>query len=155
MPIRLKAGQRPKYRMIHATMHSDGCFLMAENMQRRKDELFTSIQDGGQISLFDLDPNTTRNMDSEYITTSDIKMKVIEHLKRTTPDVRLRSFLADFVNEYGVLCEFKMLYDILSEIKAEGQIEIGRVPERTKTGRESAFWDDGKGDHKVTIRRVK
>jgi hypothetical protein len=48
-----------------------------------------------------------------------------------------------------------MLYDILSEIKAEGQIEISRVPERTRTGRESAFWDDGKRDHIVNIRRVK
>lgn len=39
MPIRLKPGQRPKYRMIHVCDHEDGCFLMAENMQRRKDEL--------------------------------------------------------------------------------------------------------------------
>jgi hypothetical protein len=82
-------------------------------------------------------------------------VKVIEHLKRTTSDVRLRSFLADFVNEYGVLCEFKMLCDILSELETEGQIKIIREPAQTKTGKESAFWDDGKKEHKVTIRRVK
>lgn len=35
MPIRLKVGQRPKYRMIHATNHEDGCILMYENMCRR------------------------------------------------------------------------------------------------------------------------
>ena len=28
MPIRLHKGQRPKYRMIHATNHADGCVLM-------------------------------------------------------------------------------------------------------------------------------
>src|SRR5699024_12445088 len=50
MPIRLKPGQRPKYRMIHVCDHEDGCFLMAENMQRRKDELFVNIQQNGQLS---------------------------------------------------------------------------------------------------------
>lgn len=36
MPIRLKSGSRPKYRMIHVCDHEDGCFLMAQNMQNRK-----------------------------------------------------------------------------------------------------------------------
>lgn len=59
MPIRLKSGHRPKYRMIHVCNHEDGCFLMAENMQRRKDELFTNIQQNRQPSLLDLLENTT------------------------------------------------------------------------------------------------
>jgi hypothetical protein len=36
MPIRLKPGQRPKYRMIHVSDHEDGCFLMAQNMQKER-----------------------------------------------------------------------------------------------------------------------
>lgn len=50
MPIRLKPGQRPKYRMIHVCDHEDGCFLMAENMQRRKD-VVKALQstEGGEI----------------------------------------------------------------------------------------------------------
>lgn len=156
MPIRLKKDQRPKYRMIHATQHPDGCFLMAENMQRRKDELFTNIQDGGQISLFDLDPTITRNMNSEYITTDEIKTKIEDHLKRITADIHLKLFLADFVNEYGVLCEFKMLYDILTALQDDGKIDIIRIPSVSeKTGSPSKFWDDGKKGHQVIIRRVR
>lgn len=33
MPIRLKPGQRPKYRMIHVCDHEDGCFLMADGFK--------------------------------------------------------------------------------------------------------------------------
>ena len=36
MPIRMKPDQRPKYRMVHVSDHEDGCFLMAQNMQKRK-----------------------------------------------------------------------------------------------------------------------
>ena len=43
MPIRMKHDQRPKYRMIHVSDHEDACFLMAENMQNRKSELFIII----------------------------------------------------------------------------------------------------------------
>ena len=153
MPIRLKKEQRPKYRMIHATQHHDGCFLMAQNMQSRKDELFTNIQDGGQMSLFDLDSSMTRNVDGEYITTDEIRQKLTAHLKRVSSPIRLNPFLADFVNEYGVLCEFKILQTILTDLKNGGQIAIDRVPATNQRGA-SAFWDDGKNAHTVTIRRL-
>ena len=63
MPIRLKPGQRPKYRMIHVCDHEDGCFLMAENMQRRKDELFVNIQQNGQLSLFNMMSTVTSTVE--------------------------------------------------------------------------------------------
>lgn len=44
MPIRLKPGQHPKYRMFHVCNHEDGCFLMAKNMQKRNGELCINIQ---------------------------------------------------------------------------------------------------------------
>ncbi|MDR2090659.1 MAG: hypothetical protein LBP62_03290 [Clostridiales bacterium] len=126
---------------------------MAQNMQSRKDELFTNIQDGGQMSLFDLDSSMTRNTDGEYITTDEIRQKLIAHLKRVPPSIRLVLFLADFVNEYGVLCEFKILHTILTDLRNEAKIAIDRVPATNQRG-ESAFWDDGKKDHTVTIRRL-
>ena len=35
MPIRLKAGHQPKYRMIHATKNEEGCLLMVQNICKR------------------------------------------------------------------------------------------------------------------------
>ena len=35
MPIRLHAANKPKYRMVYATNHPDGCVLMADNISRR------------------------------------------------------------------------------------------------------------------------
>jgi three-Cys-motif partner protein len=47
MPIRINSSHRPKYRMYHLCNHPDGCYLMAENMLKRKDELYLTIQQKG------------------------------------------------------------------------------------------------------------
>lgn len=154
MPIRLKAGQRPKYRMIHVCDHEDGCFLMAQNMQKRKDELFINIQQGGQPTLFDIAPTFSSTVENELMTTDQIKETLNEHLSRFPGEVGLRKFLASFVNDYGLLCEFKMIYDILEELNTCGMIDINRVPAFTETGKPSMFWEEIK-NKKIIIRRRK
>jgi three-Cys-motif partner protein len=52
MPIRLKPGQRPKYRMIHVSNHEHGCILMADNMASRSDELFIGCLRQAQMGHF-------------------------------------------------------------------------------------------------------
>ena len=42
MPLRIKKGQRPKYRLIHATNHRDGCLLMVDNICNRWEALHFS-----------------------------------------------------------------------------------------------------------------
>ncbi len=153
MPIRLKPGQRPKYRMIHVCDHEDGCFLMAQNMQKRKDELFIDVQQGGQLSLFDAVPNMTSSIENEPLTVEDIEVKLKEHLMRFSGDVGITRLLATFVNDYGLLCEFKMIYDILDNLKHQGMIDIVRNPAFTQSRLQpSAFWEETKVKS-VTIRR--
>lgn len=153
MPIRLKPNQRPKYRMIHVCDHEDGCFLMAENMQKRKDELFTNIQRGGQVSIFDFTTDYVSSVEGTYMSREQIKSNVREHLLRQTSKVGIRRFLATFVNDYGLLCEFSMIYEILEELQVERIANITREPAFTpKTGRPSTFWEE-KGDHKVFVGR--
>jgi hypothetical protein len=65
----------------------------------------------------------------------------------------LNPLLADFVNEYGVLCEFKLIQAILADLENAGEIAIDRVPATNQRG-VSAFWGDGKKDHTVTLRRL-
>ena len=154
MPIRIHEGGQPKYRMIHATQHEDGCFLMAKNMQSRKDELYTHIQRGGQMTFFDLDTSISANMDNEYITQEEIKEKLKSCISSFDSAVHLTTLLATFVNDYGVLCEFKMLYDILQKLNDEKEITITRIPSIGKNGNPLTFWDE-KGDHQIIIRSVR
>ncbi len=153
IPIRLKAGNRPKYRMIHVCDHEDGCFLMAENMQRRKDELFINIQQSGQYSIFDIAPNITSDSEGELTTKTDIENMVKQALDSYDEYVSITKFLANFVNENGLVCDFKMIHGILDNLKTVGYINIVRVPAKTKTGSDSRFWEESK-DRIVKIRRV-
>lgn len=152
MPIRLKAGQRPKYRMIHACDHEAGCFLMAQNMQKRKDELFINIQQQGQMSIFNLGTFASSSVEGETYTKDEIAGKVRNHIATMPQKVGITKFLASFVNEYGLLCEFKMICEILNEIASEGAIQIVRSPNKTQTGRATTFWEEKK-DQSVTIWR--
>lgn len=143
MPIRLKASQRPKYRMIHVCDHEDGCFLMAQNVQKRKDELFINVQQKGQFSLFDIAPTISTSIENETLTVDEIAAKVKEHLMRFVGDIGITKLLATFVNDCGLLCEFNMIYDILDDLGSQGFIQIVRDPAFTpKRGKPSEFWEE-------------
>lgn len=153
MPIKLKAKSRPKYRMIHVCDHEDGCYLMAQNMQNRKDELYTNIQSGGQISLFDLIDGMSQTAEGEWISEDDIKNNVKTAIKAVDREIRITKFMSAFVNENGLICDFKTVQKILVELEMEGIIDIIRYPQITKNGKKSAFWEEKDGKT-VTIRRL-
>lgn len=152
MPIRLKSGHRPKYRMVHVCNHEDGCFLMAQNMQKRKDELFINIQQNRRSSLLDLIGNITSTVENDFITIEEIKLLLVNHLKKLQGEIGLRKLLAGFVNEHGLLCEFSMLHEILEDLKRQGRIDITRAPATASTGKSLHFWQETKG-RRITIRR--
>lgn len=152
MPIRLKSGHRPKYRMIHVCNHEDGCFLMAENMQRRKDELFINIQQNRQPSLLDLLENMTSTVENELIPIDEIRKLLAGYLAGVDGEVGLKKLLAGFINEHGLLCEFNTLHLILGDMGQRGDIEIIRTPAMTLKGKPTVFWTE-KGNQRVSIRR--
>lgn len=155
MPIRLKSGARPKYRMIHVSDHEDGCFLMAQNMQSRKEELYINIQTGGQMSIFDYASGFCQTIEGEWISRDEVKQKILEELNSRWYEEHITKFLASFVNQNGLICDFKMIQEILTELKSEGIIDIIRYPATTpKTGKESTFWEE-KNNKTVIIRRLR
>ena len=154
MPIRLKAGQRPKYRMIHVCDHEDGCFLMAQNMQKRKDELFISIQQENQLSIFDVAPDYSSTVEGELLSRNQIAEMVSECMDAFPGEVSITKFVATFVNQYGLVCEFRMIYDILTEMQTKKKIEIRRNPSHRFNHQPSTFWEENK-DHSVIIRRIR
>lgn len=145
MPIRLKQGQHPKYRMIHATNHPDGCMLMADNIAKRTDRLVIQIQGAGQLSLM---PQTAEN---DIVSDDMLVDSVKALLERATDFKKLNTFLADFYNEYGVLCKTSKLSSgksgsILKTLEKNGYIEVQRSPAKTKEGNLSRFWLESKGN---------
>jgi len=156
MPIRIKEGGQPKYRMVHATNHEDGCFLMAQNMQTRRKELFTNVQQHGveQMTFWDLNTSMTKNIDNQYITIDEIKIKLCEHLKKCDDKIHLRKLLTTFVNDYGLLCEFKIIYNLLDALQDEKKIIIDRNPANKANGQPTTFWEENH-DHQIVIRRMK
>jgi len=149
MPIRLKPGQHPKYRMVHATNHPDGCILMADNVAKRT-ELVIRIQSGGQLGLWQ------QTADNVIVSEELLMGKVRELLESTTDLIRLNKFLADFYNRYGVLCELSRLSSgpgsILKTLEKNGSIEVKRKPDVSPTGKPTTFWQEKK-DHTISLRK--
>lgn len=153
MPIRLKSGQRPKYRMIHVCDHEDGCFLMAQNMQKRKNELFISVQQEDQLSIFDVMPDYSSTVEGELFTKVQIAKMISKFLNLFSEEISITKFVAAFVNKYGLVCEFKMIYSILEDMQNEKTIELKRIPPYTKNKLPSSFWEEDK-THSVYLRRI-
>lgn len=148
MPIRLKPGQRPKYRMIHISNHEHGCILMADNMATRSDELFIEVQQKGQMSLFDLD------VENEIINESEIEDKIMAFLDRFPQGIGTDKLLACFFTEYGVLCKSGFIKKILKSMEGRGSIAVVRVPALTDKNNPCRTFTESK-KQSVTIRRNK
>ena len=132
MPIRLKSGQHPKYRMIHATNHKDGCILMYENICSRWEKL-GDIQAGCQMDLFE------QNVENELIDEHFLKEQLLKNLSQYESPVSLNEMKADFLSTHGVICRPNTLIRMLKELEASESIKIIRDPAVTKTGIPSSF----------------
>ena len=145
MPIRIRRGQHPKYRMIHATNHPDGCLLMADHILNRW-EAWQNVQNSGQLFLFQEDVN------NQSIDEDDIRQKVIEHYSQFLELTSLNESMAKFFMKYGLICKTKNIKDALKELEKEGKVNILREPAFTNTGRPSTFMDEITNKKKVMLK---
>lgn len=141
MPIRLKAENHPKYRMVHATNHPDGCWLMADNMAKRTDHLIIDIQNQGQTTFFN-------RAENQYISDEELYDLMVQLLTESPDRRRLNEVLADFFNKYGVLCEPRVLSSrqsgsVLKQLEREGKIVVQRFERDIETKKQ--FWSESKG----------
>lgn len=147
MPLRIKRGQRPKYRLIHATNHRDGCLLMVDNICNRWEAL-QNIQTGGQMSMFEEDCN------NQVVDEEDIKRKTREFFSQYTEFVSLHDVLAKFFMRFGPICSTGDIKKIIKEFEKDNLIAIQRNPSQTSKGKPSTFMSEGKGQT-VSLRWVK
>jgi len=59
--------------------------------------------------------------------------------------------LADFYNEYGVLCDSTKVIEGLRELEKCSYIEVKRTPHLTETGKVSSFWRETSGKDRKTV----
>ncbi|MHB1417977.1 MAG: three-Cys-motif partner protein TcmP [Bacillota bacterium] len=148
MPIRMKPGQRPKYRMIHVSNHEQGCILMADNMASRSDELFIDIQQKGQLSLLD------QNLENEVINEQEIREKMANYLKIFPNGITADKLLASFFTEYGVSCKSGTIKNMWKAMEDGNEITVERDPALTAGNRPSRTFTESK-QQRVSIRRSK
>ena len=96
----------------------------------------------------------SQTVEGEYISHDDLKSKVKYAVKNINRELGITKFMATFVNDNGLICDFKTVQDILIELKSEEMIEIVRYPAKTATGKDSSFWEEKDGKT-VMIRRLK
>lgn len=147
LPLRIKKGQRPKYRLIHATNHRDGCLLMVDNICNRWEAL-QEIQSGGQMALW------TQDFDNQIICEEEIERKVIEYFPQYTSWISLHDSLAMFFMKYGPICSTGDAKKVLKKFEKDGRISIVRSPEVTSRGKPTTFMSEGKGQT-VSVRWIR
>jgi three-Cys-motif partner protein len=147
MPIRLKRGQQPKYRMIHATNHADGCVLMYENMSKRW-QLLEDMQTAGQASLFD------QSVENIFIDKQQIASDLKKHVQKYRQETPINDVKAAFLTEYGVLCSPAKLTSFLQKMEKSGTVLIRREPSTTPGGKPATFFSVN-SRHRIWIRSAK
>lgn len=125
MPLRIKPRQRPKYRLIHATNHRDGCLLMVDNICKRWESL-QEIQQSGQMMLWEEDCN------NQTVDTAKIAQNVIEHFKKYRDWVSVSDALAEFFTENGPICPTSEVRKVLQELEKDKLLDVKRSPDKGK-----------------------
>ena len=147
MPLRIKIGQRPKYRMIHATNHRDGCLLMVDNICNRWEAL-QNIQNSGQALLWE------EGLENQCLDNDDITKRIMKHLSNYLEWISLHDALADFFVEHGTICSTKITREIVNNLVSSGHIEVRRIPCFTRNGKPSKFLTETR-KQQVNIRWLK
>jgi len=138
MPLRIKRNQRPKYRLIYATNHRDGCLLMVDNICSRWQAL-QEIQSGGQLQLWD------ENYYNQVVDDDDIEKKTIEHFSQCENWTSLYEALAVFFMKHGPICSTGVVKNILKKLEQEGRLCVLRNPDSTQKGTSTKFMSEEKG----------
>ncbi len=133
MPLRIKRNQRPKYRLIYATNHRDGCLLMVDNICNRWQAL-QEIQSGGQLQLW------KENYDNQIVDDDDIEKKTIEHFSQCDNWTSLHEALAVFFMKHGPICSTGAVKNILKKLEKDGRLNVLRNPDKSeKTKKPTTF----------------
>lgn len=144
IPVKVKLGNIPKYRIVFGTDHEDGLLLMVDDMCKRWDA-FREEARSNQSPLFEFDfPNPSKLHDCW-----NIKEKIVSMIDG---EVELKSLLVALVEQYEISFSTSDYKQYLKEMVGN-EIDVRRDPEKTSTGRKSSSWDHMKKDLTIMISR--
>jgi len=138
MPIRLKKGQRPKYRMIHATNHEDGCVLMNNNMCKRWEAL-ENMQNDGQMMLF------SQDVENNFIDENELYNLLLSRMKEYHDFTDINVVHSKLFVDIGVKYTTGDVVKQLRILEKNNIIQVDRYPKMTARNKPSTFWTSGKG----------
>lgn len=166
IPIRIKKGSFPKYRMVHFCNHPDGCVAMADNMINRSEELYIDVQSHGQLELF---PTAMDVNQHPVPSVEDLAKGLLEVIEKEDDRFRkywnsngfrvpnvfrdVKAILAGYFYVHGVVCSSRNLTEALAYLERTKRIQVNRQPAHTKSGEPTRFWTEKKG-RSVQIRRM-
>jgi three-Cys-motif partner protein len=144
IPVKVKLGNIPKYRIVFGTDHEDGLLLMVDDMCKRWNA-FREEARSNQSPLFEFDfPDQSKLHDCW-----NVKEKIVSMID---DEVELKALLVSLVGIYGISFSTSDYKEHLKEMIGD-QIDVRRDPESTATGRKSSSWDHMKKDLTITISR--
>lgn len=154
MPIRLKSGDRPKYRMVHITNNESGCFIMGDNMLRFFKEHVFIVYNKKQTDIYDYiqDTDSLYDFDESQVNKEDIANKVKELLYDYGSYMHITQLIAKFNSKYGLLCKYKIIYEVLRVLENDSIIIIRRIPSKTKYNKPSSFMTESSINKQVLIK---
>lgn len=142
IPIRLKIGNIPKYRLIFGSSHHDGMILMADNMSRIWKEL-KNVQRSGQKALFEYE-----FPDQSIQPGFDLKEGILNIFKEYKRPILLEELLIKLIENYGIAFSKKEYNDKIRAMEGN-QILIDRIPSLTEKGKKATALDYRK--YKITL----
>ncbi len=144
IPIKLKSSHLPKYRLVFGSNHEDGLILMADNMNKKWQELIAR-QRGGQQVLFDFEfPNLT------LLKGFDLHKDILSFILAGA-GISLKTLIVELIQKYGITFSESDYKKEIRQMEQTSELIIDRVPSVTKTGKPAISMDYG--EYNITIRK--
>ncbi len=144
IPIKIKSTHLPKYRLIFGSDHEDGLILMADNMNKKWNEIVEQ-QRGGQQVLFDYEfPDMTRQHGW------DLQKDISNLLSAPAAGKDLKDLIVALIQRYGITFPEKHYKNTIVEMNRNGLLLIDRQPSLTTTGKPATSMNYD--DYKITVR---
>ena len=145
IPVKIKSTHIPKYRLIFASNHEDGLILMADNMNKKWNEIVAN-QRGGQQVLFDYE-----FPDLALLKGFDLHKDILASVSANSSGILLKSLIVELIQKYGITFSVSNYNKEILSMEKDSALIIDRVPALTPTGKRATAMDYG--EYKITIRR--
>lgn len=147
IPIKLKSTHLPKYRLIFGSDHEDGLILMADNMNKKWNEIIEN-QRGDQPVLFEYE-----FPDLALLKGFDLKKDIIGIVGSNTSGIPLRTLIVKLIQKYGITFSESHYKRTIRQMEKDNLLKVDRIPPFTPSSNKPATSMDY-GEYRITVRSI-